>query len=381
MKKLSFVLTSILLGLGLLAGVAYAAQDNTSTTVAKGETYIGLFHTANQDVLIDGTVTGDVWAAGSNVTINGTVEGSVYAAGEVVEIDGNVRGNVMAAGSKVTIKGHVDGSVYLAGSELKLAEPGQVNGSMVAFGSQYYQAGSVGTQAYIFGSQVKVNGKIGGNTKIYASEIKIGDKAAIGGNLAYVNDAKVSIANDKNIAGSITKITDMVKTKNQPSAAGILFGALFGLVAALLLGLVAFSIVPATTRATAVWERQNLAKAVLYGVGFAFVTPIVLLLLLLSFVGYQLALVGILIYLAILMLGGVMSAYCIGQWLLKRDKFSFGGLLLELLTGLAVLTAVGLVPFVGALVGFFAAIAGIGAIMGRSKQRLAVVRSKQLAKT
>lgn len=379
-KKIVIIVMLALFALTSVAGVAMASNNNQQTSVVLPASDIqnGLLAKSGESVSIDGKVTGDAWLAGSTVVINGDVEGSLYAAASEVTVKGTVRGNVMAAGSKVIIEGRVGGSSYLAGSDITVGKDAVVAGSMVAFGSIYNQQGSVGTQAYLFGSQVTVDGTIGSNTKIYASEITLGKNAQIDGNLAYVSDAKVNISNDKNITGSITKIVDTPKPTAGTSVVAMVLGALFLLVASLSLGLVTFSVLPGSARATATWEQSYLGKSILYGVGFAFLTPVALILVAITMVGFELAIFCLLIYVAVLMLGGLMTAYCIGKWLLKRKTYSFGTLTLELLLGAGLLAAVGLIPFLGSLVGFVAAIAGIGAIVGRSRERIAAIRAKQL---
>lgn len=378
-KKIAIIVMLALFALTSVAGVAMASNNDQQASVVlpASDIHNGLLAKSGESVTIDGKVTGDAWLAGSTVVINGDIEGSLYAAASEVTVKGTVRGNVMAAGSKVTIEGRVGGSSYLAGSDITVGKDAKVAGSMVAFGSIYNQQGNVGTQAYLFGSQVTVDGTIGSNTKIYASEITLGKNAQIDGNLAYVSDAKVNISNDKNITGSITKIVDTPKPTAGTSVVAMVLGALFLLAASLVLGLVAFSVLPGSARATATWEQSYLGKSILYGVGFTFLTPVVLILVVISMVGFELAIFGLLIYVAVLMLGGLMSAYCIGKWLLKRKTYSFGTLTLELLLGAGLLAAVGLIPFLGSLVGFVAAIAGIGAIVGRSRERIVAIRAKQ----
>ena len=379
-KKIVIITMLTLFALTSVAGVAMASSSDNQASVIlpTADSHKGLYARSGDKVTIDGTVTGDAWLAGSTVVVNGDVEGTLYAAASEVTVKGTVKGNVMAAGSKVTIEGRVGGSAYLAGSDIVVGKDATVGGSMVAFGSIYNQQGSVGTQAYIFGSQVTVDGTIGSNTKIYASDITLGKNAQIDGNLAYVSDAKVNIANDKNITGSVTKIVETPKANAGTSVVAMVLGAVFLLVASLVLGLVAFSVLPGSARATASWEQSNLGKAILYGMGFAFLTPVVLILVAITMVGFELAIFGLLVYVAVLMLGGLMTAYCIGKWLLKRKTYSFGTLFLELLLGAGLLAVIVLIPFLGSLVGFVAAIVGIGAIVGRSRERIVAIRAQQI---
>lgn len=383
LKKIIIIAMVVLFVLTGVAGVAFAANDHKdeNATLSQDTTHQGLYVRAANTVTINGTVNGDVWAAANTVTINGTVNGSVYAAGSEVVVKGTVQGSLHAAGSRVAVEGKVGGSVYEAGNELSLSREATVGSTMVAFGSRYSQDGSVGSQAYLFGSSVNIDGPIGGNTKIYASQITLGRGATINGDLKYVSDATISIANDGNIAGSVTKIQDPAPQASQSTVLGMIGSLLFGLASSILLGIVAISIVPGSFQAVTTWQQRNVAKSLLAGVGFAFLFPVVLLVVAVSLIGLPLALTGLFAYLAVLLLGEVVTGYCIGRWLLKRDQYNLGTLFLQLLVGLALLKVIGIIPVVGGIVGFLAALSGIGALVWRSKERLLAVRKKQLART
>jgi len=76
------------------------------------------------EVIIDGTVNGDVIAFGSTVTVNGTVNGTLVTGGETVIINGDVTGNVIAGAVTLELgdAGKVDRDLYFAGARLTLPE-------------------------------------------------------------------------------------------------------------------------------------------------------------------------------------------------------------------------------------------------------------------
>jgi hypothetical protein len=68
-------------------------------------------------VIIDGTINGDLWAAGGTITVNGVVKGSVMAAGETINIIGEVGHAVRAGGKTINISGNAHGDVMVGCSD------------------------------------------------------------------------------------------------------------------------------------------------------------------------------------------------------------------------------------------------------------------------
>lgn len=89
--------------------------------------YVG----ANQFVL-DGTVNGDVIAAGQTITVNGKVAGNLIAAAQTVVINGSVTGDFAAAGAVLYFgeKAEVGGDMVGAGYSLELRNGSTIGRAM-----------------------------------------------------------------------------------------------------------------------------------------------------------------------------------------------------------------------------------------------------------
>lgn len=361
------------LSLVLIGGVASASND---PTLATGQVHNGFYANAGQQLNVDGTVNGDAWLAGNTIHVTGIVSGNLYAAGSEVVIDGVVHGNAHIMGSKVTVNGTIEGVLYTAGSQITISKTAHVGGGMVAAGSLIEDNGTIGGQVYAYGNEVKINGPINGNVTLHASQIELTDQAQIAGDLRYDQNAKTTIANDKLISGSVTKIEAPVNKSNP--ILDRLQSLVFGLLAGLLLGLVIVSILPGSSVAVADFIQAKPGQSVLAGLGFLIVVPIVAVLVLVTTIGLTLAAVVGMTYLSVLIVSQTFVGLWLGRLILKNPKPKFIMNLNSLLIGLGILSIIGLVPILGPLVGFVVVCVGSGALVLRSYDRLKVVRAKQL---
>jgi hypothetical protein len=79
-----------------------------------------LIATAFEDVLVAGTVRGDVLAMAGSVVVTGTVGESVRAVSPTIRIDGGVGGDVVTLGWSTRVAGDVDGDAFLWGWDVGL---------------------------------------------------------------------------------------------------------------------------------------------------------------------------------------------------------------------------------------------------------------------
>lgn len=373
--KIVGVVIAILVILGLAVLPAFAHEAPETTELHPAETHKGFLIKANQTVQVDGTVDGDVWAAGNEVTINGTVNGSVYATGQRVRVNGTVTGNVQAAGSKVEINGKVGGAVYGAGSEVVITEKATVQNGAMLMGSLVEVNGPVNNQTILAGSLIKVNAPINGNLTLRGTQADLGPDAQVNGNLKYNQELKASIANDKAITGSIIKVQD---TNEGPSWTDRLRDVLIGLLMSLLTGLVLILLLPKSAQAVADKMTKHPFQSFFAGLGFLIFVPVVAILLLISYFGIQLAALLGLGYVAVLLIGELFVALCIGNFITRPKKTNFATMATSLILGLLVLTILKLVPFLGGVVAFVTFLLGAGAVAAHGWDRFKDTRKAQI---
>jgi cytoskeletal protein CcmA (bactofilin family) len=334
-KNVLAVLLAFVVVVGVVPGVAAAQAGGTEQVgglveVAVGETVTGDLSAVGGTVVVAGTVTGDVAATGGSVVVasTGVVEGDLAAIGGSVLVDGTVAGDVQVSGGSVLVR---DGA--------------RIGGTLEA------AAGSI-----------RMDGQVAGDARLAGETVTVGPAAVVGGDLLY--DAGTFTASpDASVAGTV-RAQDGIVTGDPviaPPAIPRGVGAVYGLLANLVLGAALLLVVPRfTDTVRGVGTRQTLRSG---GVGLLTLVgvPVALVLVALTVVGIPLSLAGALAFALLLWVGFVYGSLVTGTWLLSLlDR---EGRWLALGVGLAVVTLVGLVPFVGGVVEFLVLLVGLGAFV------------------
>lgn len=383
MKKLLAVMALMVVALtgGSLARPAAAmasADGGKSAMLGQGELHNGLYAKVANEVELDGTVDGDVIVLANKFTLKGTVNGSVYVLAQNAVIEGTVSGNVHVLAGDVAFAAQAH-SLYAAASSFVSSKQMHLSGTLAVAASSADIAGQVDQSAYVAGSEVRYDAPTTGSVKVAAADISIGSSAVIGGNLSYSDSAQLTMANDKNIAGSINKFAS--PRAEQTGWASILSKVVFGLLAAFVLGATMLWLLPGSVVATSAQLRSRPGRSLLAGFGFVVAVPFAALALVLTAVGFELAIISIMAYIAVLMVGSIFSALLVGRQLLgtKLGSVSLRTNALPLLVGLLILGLLSVLPGVGGLISFAAAIGGIGALVTRSWERMRLARKAQLS--
>jgi len=311
------------------AGVATAQSfqgGGDTVVVGADESYDSVEGIAGT-VIVRGTVTGDVsTAAGSvHVTESGTVGGDVAAAAGTVRIDGGIDGDVRAAGGSVI-----------------LGPTGGVGGDLEA-GASY----------------VELNGTVDGDVQAGAETVVLGPSAAVGGTVRY--DAETFVrAPDAAVDGGVVRDEGL----GQPAAPDPIpgwVGALYGLLANLLLGVVLLAVFPAFSARVADGVTQRPARSTGVGLVTLLAVPLVLVLVALTIVGIPLSLVGALGFAVTVWVAVVYGQYALGVWALSFTGWESRWLALGV--GLVGVTVLGAVPVLGALLDLAVFLLGLGALV------------------
>ena len=132
-------------------------------------------------------------------------------------------------------------------------------------------------------------------------------------------------------------------------------------VAALLVGTM-----PVSAKRVAHALRARLGLSLLWGFIALVCIPVAVLLLAVTIVGIPLALLALLLYGVLLLVGYVASGVGLGQWALLRFRPEAvdrnGWRIASAMAAVLVLALLGSLPWVGGLVAFLAVLAGMGAI-------------------
>ena len=327
-------------------------------TLPAGQTINTDAFAAADTIRIDGDVNGDLFAVGHTVVVNGRVTGDVFGFSQILQINGRVDGNIRGWSQSITIMGSVGKNVLAGADSLDVDPKGSVGGSLIAFAGEVNLNGPVGRDAMAFGKNFNVDSKIGGNLQVNAHNISVDSGANIAGGMTYKGDQSPKIDPGAKIAGPVqAKYEEYVPSYKKPR---YYWHIALSWAASLLFGLVMILAIPAFySDVLRALDRMGMSS----GVGFLAVAgvPFAAFIACITIVGLAVGIATVLLYCI-----GLYSAHVfVGAWIGRKilgEASGNGAMFGRLALGLAILSAVKPVPWLGAIVAFIVVLWGAGAI-------------------
>ena len=118
------------------------------------------------DVVIDGTVEGDLIAGAGKVTINGTVNGDLLAGAGQVEINGEVTGDARVGAGEITVAGTIGEDLLVGAGMIDILDGGEVGGDFIFGAGDVRVAGDVAGSVYGSASTYSSTGSVGGSENV-----------------------------------------------------------------------------------------------------------------------------------------------------------------------------------------------------------------------
>src|SRR5580704_8204362 len=353
MSALAFSLTT---SPAAMAGQYYHGEPNyTLATGQKVDT--DLFVTADT-VRIDGDISGDLYAFAHNVIVNGHVGGDVLGFAQNLQINGHVDGNVRTWSQSLTIVGSVAINVLAGADTFELDPKGAIGGSVTSFAGQVSLDGPVARDVLSKGGHFSLNNKLGGNLEVSADDISIGSEAQVAGGMTYKGDKAPKIDTGAKIAGPVQAKYEQHVSKYK--TVHYYWHLALSWAASLLFGLVLILAIPAFYSDV---QRSLDRIGMSGGMGFLAVAgvPFAAFIACITIVGLAVGISTILLYGI-----GLYSAHVfVGGWIGRRllgEASGNGALFGRLALGLAILSAIRLIPWVGSIVAVIVILWGAGAI-------------------
>lgn len=320
MKKFIFAVVSILL---LIPLVTYAAVGSDTIVIEDSEVIDANIFRAGEVITIDGTVHGDVFVAGGTVTINGTVGGDVIGVAGSLVVNGDVAGNIRAAAGSLEIDGSVGRNATIFGGDITVGDEADIGWSLVTGAGTTTIDGTIRGHVQSYGGTVAIGGNIGGDMRATLEEqgvLTVRSTAVIDGDLEYRSERTAAISDAATISGTISQqlpTHDLDKAQSVMSSVW-LFGKLMGLFAILFVGVLLVSLFPEFMRRISVVDVVNQGRAIITGVLALILTPVIMILLLISIIGAPAALILGALYLILIYLSKVIVGIALGVYIFRR---------------------------------------------------------------
>lgn len=364
--RLAGLIAAVLLLVPVQAAAADLRAGSGDQTIGTGTTINDDLYIFGNTVSVAGTVNGNVIAAGGTVDILGHVTRDVMVAGGTVDINGPVDGSVRVAGGNVTVNSTVGGDVVAAGGTLTFSSNGNIGRDLLLGAGQATVSAPVARNVMLGSGTVTIDNTVGGNVTGNVDRLTLASGAKITGYVDYTSNHTAVVDSGATVAGAVTRHTPTntspISTPVPPALSFI--GWLQGWIGISILGLLLVLLFPgfATKAADALQHRPG--ASIGFGAAILVVTPIVGIA---AFVvgliigGWWLALLLLPAYILALALGYVVSGFWLGRWTAVRFGWNVHPAAV-VVGGLLVLSVVSAIPVLGWIVGFLAALFGLGAL-------------------
>jgi hypothetical protein len=327
-----------------------------------------------ETIVLDENLVGDVYVAGGTVEVNGVIDGDLLIAGGTVTLNGEVTDDVRAAGGTVFINGIIGGNLTLGAGSALFDDETRVGNSIVAGAGEISLNGETIGKVLLGGGAAKIAGTYGSDVTAQADTIRVMPGVVINGSLladaytqAEVSD-EAAISGEKQVTVTPAEEKQAARENKMDTVGGVLVKAtLAEFMAMLVMGIVSGSVflyfVPKLAQQLADKALNTPVVSAGWGFVYLFLTPIMILITMVSVIALPVAGIVGLFYLISMIGAGWVSAYAVGQKLVANLKVKqLDNKYLTFALGLFVLNAIGFVPVIGWLVKMVAFFVGLGAI-------------------
>jgi len=309
---------------------------------------------------------GDLLAAGGRVEVSAPVSGDLAAAGGTVRVAGSTGEDIYAAGGEVILASSVEGSVRLAGGSVAIDQAASVARNVTVAGGDVRVEGPVGGEVSAVGGRVYLNGPIRGSATVAAERVELGPATRIDGKLRVRSREALLLDPAARVSQGIEELPFPDWAGGQRArfwAARVGFWLwTFGLM--LLAGILVRSGSEYCERmATIVGSRFGMS--LLTGFVLLVMGPVTAVTLFITVVGAPLAVLIVLAYVALLLIGYVSAAIVFGEMSLTRlrpgQAPTFRRRLGAAVAGVLAVAVAGQLPWIGGLITFATLLLGLGA--------------------
>lgn len=356
----------ILVLCALLPGAARAAELRTGDVVTVGpqEVIDDDLYAFGREVVIQGTVRGDVVTAARWLSLQGTVEGDVLSGAMETTVAGPVRGSLRSASGVLTLTAAVGKDALLAGNVLSLMPGTVIPGDLLVAGNEVTVQAPVGGDVRAAAQSLTLRGPVNGSVRADVGTLRLAEGASIRGDLRFAarRDAQVP-------TGAVSGQVERRPSEERGEASRVLaFVYLWArsIVGLFALGLLLTLLAPRLASRAPTELREQPWKSLGWGALVFVAAPIVagvLFMVGLLVGGWWLGVFALGLYLLAVLTSFPVVGLLIGRRLLGRFGKRGPSVALALLVGIILLTLVWRIPILGGLIALATMCFGLGALL------------------
>ena len=374
-KRLIWALGLVIISTGtVFVTPAHAATVFTSQAVEISSSTPDNAYVFSGQARVDAPLPADYTALAGTVTVAAPIARDALLAGGTIDIQKPVTGNARVVGGRVSVTDTVGRDLMIAGGVVSVS--GKAKNTEIVGGTVEMLNGSNGPVT-IYGADVSLSGEYKGDVEVVASDkLTISEGTVIHGVFKYNAPQQADIPASARIDGGVNYIgaAAWLPTEQQAKTyaiAGLWIFIIVRIIASLVAtGLVAGLFPVFTDKVVEVTLRKTPERFILLALlGFAgfIAAPVLILLLIVSFVGIGVAMILFAAYLLFLLLAYVYANVLAGAVvvrLIKRRSHKQVRITWKVaILGVVVLYILGSIPYVGMVIKVVLAAASGGALL------------------
>jgi cytoskeletal protein CcmA (bactofilin family) len=358
-SALAMVLAGLCAALALPSGAsATEFRHDKQITIGKDEVIHSDLFAAGGRIRIEGTIEGDLVVAGGEVEITGHVLGDVLSSSGALRVTGQVDGNIRGYAGNILLKGTVGRNVMVFGGEITFDKDAKIGGSLTSFCGEEFLSGHLGRDLLAFVGELNITGNIGGAVKIKGGELHIDSSAQIDGPVNFEGDRAPDVSPQAKLASPVH--FEKLKHGDDYRTVHYYIWQVIWAAAYILFGLVLFALMPNFAEDT-VKSAERYGAASGLGVLVGFGMPIAACIACVTVVGLFIGISALFLWYAALHFGQVIIGALVGKWLMGRTS-ELWPLIGRMAVGVVILRLLTIIPHVGWVFKYGAALWGVGAI-------------------
>jgi hypothetical protein len=357
MRYLGFLGAVLLLPLGVLAAPSPApASLQTGQSLVVASSSPGNTYAAGSSVIVTSPVEGDLSALGGSVVVAAPAKEDVLIFAGSASVRSPVTGDLRFVAGHATIEGPIEGDVGAIGLSVRVES--FARGSMFIAALTAAATGGSGGPVTIYGNTITLGGEFAGDVRVTAADrLVLLPDTKIRGALTYEAPLPAVVPESAHIEGGVhytaASYLPGARVSRTLSYASIGIFLLVRVLAALVLAGLLAGLFPTLAEAILAEAHGRRVRHVLLTMllGFAALvaTPILIILLALTFIGLGLSILLAILYALLVLLGLVYAGITLGAAVSRRFLGHEEVLWRDGVLGTLALSLIALIPVLGPL--------------------------------
>lgn len=369
MQRLLILLIILLLPMNVSAART-PASFYISRSVLAASSSPGNAYNAGFSIVRTAVVAGDLSAFGGSIITAAPVLGDEMLIAGSINSRARVGGDFRAIGGNINIEEQIAGDLVTLGFSLR--DAGRIGGSAFVVAANASLVGGAGGPVIIYGNNILIAGDFANDINIVASgHVTLAENTTVAGKLSYKAPEEAVIPSSVTIRGGVEYTSASylpdASTSRILAIASIGFFLLVRILGALILAGLLAGLFPrlaeSVTELAYTARPSRILLTILLGFAVFVVTPVLFLLLALTFVGIGLALLLFIAYSFIVLVSLAYAGILLGSAFSRRYMKRETVLWHDGVLGMLVLSLIALVPYIGMSIVFLLTTFSAGALL------------------